>query len=326
MATKKGLGFFAKLKNVFYNIRQKRLRAGWRITIFSISFLLLVAIAGLILQSTMPAGPARGCISMLVVFLIALGTLVLASRYVDHRKWKDLGYHFSKKWWQDFLFGLALGGFLICLIFIFEKAMGWVTVVDFFRNQKTGYAGIPFWVPFVMGFIKFAIVGFYEETLSRGYQIKNLSESFYSKKGSGRKAVIWAYILTSVIFGLLHAGNANVTVPALVNLVLAGLFLGLAYVLSGELAIPIGLHITWNFFQGLVFGFPVSGKLIDVSLVAFQLNGPALCTGGAFGPEGGVISTAAMLLGCALVFLYLKIFRKRFSLFSKLAVYRPPKQ
>src|SRR5215207_2351265 len=73
----------------------------------------------------------------------------------------------------------------------------------------------------------------------------------------------------------------------------------------GELAIPIGLHITWNFFQGAIYGFPVSGfGAFSPTLLTTEQGGPDLWTGGSFGPEGGLLVPSIMLLGMSLVALW----------------------
>jgi membrane protease YdiL (CAAX protease family) len=103
------------------------------------------------------------------------------------------------------------------------------------------------------------------------------------------------------VFAGLHATNPNASTWSVIALLLAGVLLAAGFVLTGELAIPIGIHITWNFFQGVVWGFPVSGVDTGVAIVAIERTGPGLFTGGAFGPEGGLLGTAAKLLGIATI-------------------------
>jgi hypothetical protein len=96
--------------------------------------------------------------------------------------------------------------------------------------------------------------------------------------------------------------------------------LGFGYVLSGELAIPIGLHITWNLFQGAVYGFPVSGfGPFGATFLATEQGGPKLWTGGSFGPEGGLLGPAAMLLGILLISLWIRLRQGKISLHSPIA-------
>ena len=187
-------------------------------------------------------------------------------------------------------------------IFSFQWMAGWVTITGtWVSTVPTASFAQVIWMPVVL----FAVVAIAEELLSRGDQILNLTEGF---GGLGRRVdLLLAWVVSSSIFGFLHFFNPNSTWMSTTNLVLAGFFLGLGYVLTGELAISIGLHFTWNFFQGNVFGFPVSGTDVHGGTVlAIQQSGPALWTGGAFGPEAGLLGLLSMLAGAALILLWVK--------------------
>jgi hypothetical protein len=92
---------------------------------------------------------------------------------------------------------------------------------------------------------------------------------------------------------------------AVLGIFAAGLLLAFCYVRTGKLWLSIGLHVGWNFFEGVVFGFPTSGVTI-YSLLHIHVTGPALWTGGAFGPEAGLIILPALAIGAGLVWLYTK--------------------
>ena len=79
---------------------------------------------------------------------------------------------------------------------------------------------------------------------------------------------------------------------------------GLGYVLTGELAIPIGLHIAWNFLLGSMFGLPVSGIPAPALFLVVQ-RGPDMWTGGAYGPEGGLLGTLVFTFGSVCIFVWL---------------------
>ena len=82
------------------------------------------------------------------------------------------------------------------------------------------------------------------------------------------------------------------------NIILAGILLGLLALKSGHLWLGIGFHISWNFFQGCVFGFGVSG-ISTPSVAVTELTGSPLLNGGAFGPEGSIVSTVVLLAAIA---------------------------
>jgi hypothetical protein len=116
--------------------------------------------------------------------------------------------------------------------------------------------------------------------------------------------------------------NPNATWISTSALMLAGLFLGLGYILTGSLALPIGLHLTWNFFQGSIFGFPVSGIAFNVAtLIAIKQEGPVVWTGGAFGPEAGLLGIVAIVIGCALIVWWVQRNYGQVQLVTALACY-----
>ena len=90
--------------------------------------------------------------------------------------------------------------------------------------------------------------------------------------------------------------------------------------MTGSIAIPIGIHVSWNFFQGHVFGFPVSGgKDFFTTVVAIEQGGPELWTDGAFGPEAGLIGLFGFVLGALLVTVWIRVRYDGLSLFTAIA-------
>ena len=175
-----------------------------------------------------------------------------------------------------------------------------------------------------MALIGFIAVGFQEEQIFRGYLVRNGAEGLRTGRLGARGAVLLSWVVFALIFGLAHGLNPNSTLVSTVDLFLAGLFLGLAYMLTGELALGIGLHITWNFFEGNVFGFPVSGTFGGATVVAIHQSGPELWTGGAFGPEAGLIGILAIIVGSALILLWLRLRRGPLAPCEELAL--PPER
>jgi hypothetical protein len=156
----------------------------------------------------------------------------------------------------------------------------------------------------------------------RGYQLRNAAEGLNLRFWSPRAALIIAFLLSSAVFGAAHLANPNASFISSFNIALAGIFLGLGFVLTGELAIPIGVHLTWNFFQGNIFGFPVSGTGHGATLIAIKQLGPDIWTGGAFGPEAGIIGLIAIILGSVLTVLWVRWRYGRVRLEEALAVYQ----
>jgi uncharacterized protein len=150
----------------------------------------------------------------------------------------------------------------------------------------------------------FFLVALFEEGLSRAVVFRLLEQ------GLGT----WAALgLSALLFGFLHTFNPGATVLSSVAIALeAGVLLGAAYVASRSLWLPIGLHTAWNFFEGPVYGAPVSGIPFP-SLFLSRFPGPAWLTGGAFGPEAGL---PTVLIGSGLGLAFLLLAARRRQLFT----------
>lgn len=257
-------------------------------------------------------------LSPFIPLLASFSSIWIAGKILDRRLFKDFGFHFSWQWFIDLGFGFLLGAILMLLIFLAEWGLGWVSITGY---GKSHYPGVSFGVGSLVNILAYLGIGIYEELLFRGYYLRNLAEGLNHKAVGSKVALILAFIVTSIVFGLLHAANPHASWISTLNIILAGMFLGSAYMLTGELSIPIGLHISWNFFQGAVFGFPVSGTQPAASLIGIEQLGPDLITGGSFGPEAGMLGFIAMVMGTILIYLWVKNRNGISILKTDLAVY-----
>jgi membrane protease YdiL (CAAX protease family) len=133
-----------------------------------------------------------------------------------------------------------------------------------------------------------------EEIFLRGFVLQQF------RRGIGTVAAV---LVTGVIFGVLHLFNANSSWIAAFNIALVGIWLGIVVVRTGSLWMTIGMHIAWNWFEGFVWGQPVSGYAMDVTLVHRTSGDSLFWTGGAFGPEASVLTALLLvaLIGISLV-------------------------
>jgi len=190
---------------------------------------------------------------------------------------------------RGYLIGLT---FLLAVIGAIWVAGGYVVEGGgVFGSAAVGAALLPIGV-LLLGFI---IQGSSEELLFRGW----LMQLIASRHG------LWiAVVANSALFALAHAGNIEPSKElyvGLANIVLFGLFISLYAVREGSLWGVCGWHAAWNWLLGLGFGLEVSGTVIETTPLITDLTGaPGAAwwlTGGVFGPEASVVTTAVLLIG-----------------------------
>lgn len=214
---------------------------------------------------------------------------VLLWKFVNKGTLRELGFRGSLR---DLWFGLFLGAVSISVIFLILLASGNIDMLNSF--------GSPEFTVYTLSYLfLFILVGFFEEMFFRGYVMSTM------ERRGNKKWLI--YVVSALVFSLAHGMNPNVSILGLVNIALVGFLFAYMFDATKSLWLPIGYHITWNYFQGNVFGFAVSGTepfgIYNVSVK----NGNDLLTGGAFGLEGGLLATLLIVLGFFATKVYVKM-------------------
>jgi len=278
----------------FMKTNAPRIKYGWlRALLFFISFFIFIAVfdlIGIAIVSSISAYSFEEYISdtkllmenkMMLLMMVSqlfgtLFTVWIFQKFINRESFTSIGLEFNG-YKDDFVFGLLFGAGLIVLGFAILYIINFLSVasIQFSLIDQLFYLSL------------FAVVSLNEEIAIRGYILQNLSSSF-------NKYI--ALVLSSLVFMIMHIGNPNMSAVPLFNLFLAGLLLGVYYIHKNNLWFPIGAHITWNYFQGPVLGFEVSGNDVD-SIFIQSLDGSELITGGEFGFEGSIILTVFMIIG-----------------------------
>jgi membrane protease YdiL (CAAX protease family) len=200
-----------------------------------------------------------------------------------------LGLSWQRGSGADLLVGFVIAALVMTLIYISELYSGHIS-----HQPVAASTGPSSWrATLILMFTSLE-----EECVFRGLLLSGLAMAL----GGRRISAVW---LTALMFGLMHLANPAASAMSVLGNALGGLIYGYAFVLSGRLWFPVGLHFGWNFAQGPVLGFPVSG--LSMGGVQHILDlGPAWLTGGAYGPEAGMVGIVFRVVMLALVLVYVK--------------------
>jgi membrane protease YdiL (CAAX protease family) len=228
---------------------------------------------------------ASSSTTLAVAAATALGTALsvwIMRRFFRGPSLLDLGLRLRPGWLPDAVVGLVLGPSMFLAILLVLLATGWASV----GSGTIGPGGM------LAAFMTYVLVAFSEEVFARGWIFQVL------ERGRGTRA---AAIGSALIFSVLHAFNPGFGLTALVGLFLAGLLFAQAYIVTRQLWLPIALHLSWNFSEGPLFGFPVSG-LPGEGLLRVTPTGPEVVTGGPFGPEAGLVVIVGITIAAGVLY------------------------
>ncbi|RSK26091.1 CPBP family intramembrane metalloprotease [Bacillus sp. HMF5848] len=233
---------------------------------------------------------------LIPVAIIILGT-GLTLRLLDKKSLKDIGFDMNSSTMFNFAKGFSVGFLIIFLIFLVEVLFNWIHIEGFAWNFNESSTLIKSYYFVILNLMSVAIV---EEIFIRGYIMQNLEKS---------KGRLYAILVSSIVFGLLHTFSAYGTWAIYVvplSHTLAGILLALTYYIRENLWIPIGLHFSWNFFLYKFFGLTGMPKEYSI-FIATEIKGPSFWVGlpnSSFGPEVGMLGIGMITL--AIIFIYRK--------------------
>ncbi|WCT12585.1 CPBP family intramembrane glutamic endopeptidase [Mucilaginibacter jinjuensis] len=263
---------------------------GWKNVLkIIIPYLIIVSVFELIgvyasgqnFYQNLPQTTLQTCVVSFSSMSGTLLTIWLFCKYIDGRHLIDLGFY-DGYISRDVVYGLLMG----LIIMIGGSAL-------LLSVRQLSYEGINFnAADLCYSVLLYTFVAFTEELLLRGYVLNNFLDSF-------NKYI--ALALSAVIFSLMHGANPHIGVLPFVNLFLAGILLGMSYIFTRKLWFPMALHFSWNFCQGVLCGFHVSGQDI-YSLTIMKRAHDTIWNGGKFGFEGSVTCIIFQLVAIAIVY------------------------
>jgi membrane protease YdiL (CAAX protease family) len=210
---------------------------------------------------------------------LLLGLYILTVRWLERRSATELDLRPGA---SQLLVGAGVGLALMAAVYLVLWALGLAAL-----GPGTGLQGLG------GGLAAAFAAAVLEELLLRAVLFRILEEA---------AGTTVAVAVSAVVFGLLHAFNPGATPVSTAAIAIeAGVLLALAYALTHNLWLAIGIHMAWNFAEGSLFGASVSGGATAPSLVRATLSGPQLLTGGSFGPEASVVSVIVCLVASAII-------------------------
>lgn len=206
----------------------------------------------------------------------------------EKRRLRTIGLEWPgaiKKYFRGLVIGLIMFSASVGISALF----GFIT----FERGEAGQQGLVVLASVLLVFVGWMVQGAAEEAITRGWLMPVIG---------ARYSPLLGVIVSSIVFAIYHSLNPNLNPIAILNLLLFALFAALFALYEGSLWGIFSIHSVWNWAQGNLFGFEVSGTLpAGGTLFNLMEVGPDVITGGPFGPEGGLSVTLVLVISCVLV-------------------------
>lgn len=217
--------------------------------------------------------------------IITIAVVIVTWRVIMKHPLREMGFVSIEEGKKEGIWGMLLGIISCTLALAVLLLTGQAYIVS--RDLEFGFQHF-WWI------ITMITVAFGEELLNR-----SLLMSVLRRSGN----IYAVALIPSVIFGLIHLVNPNVTMLSVINIILAGLLFSYMFIKSGNIWMCIGYHFTWNVFQSVIYGLPVSGLNLP-GIIKTEFTVDNIINGGSFGIEGGIMATAVIIAGFIFVKYY----------------------
>lgn len=222
---------------------------------------------------------------MLNEVLMLVSGLIAACMVLGFRKLPFSGLGLSLKGWgRSLLRGALFVVFLYVVGFGLSLLLGAVEVVGFLFSP----------ISLLVSLLLYFFVAVTEEVIGRGFILGRMLDGGINK--------FVALFISAVLFSLMHLFNPNFAFVPFLNIMVAGCFLGASYIYTRNLCFPIALHWFWNWIQGSVLGYKVSGnEFSNENLLILHFPEENLINGGTFGFEGSILCSLLLVLGTVII-------------------------
>ena len=279
---KEGLATASKAKSIWLAFVDIVLFA-----VLSMIFLFLFAIPFALVfpELKTEVGETNIYFQMLNEVLMLVSGLIAACMVLGFRKLPFSGLGLSLKGWgRSLLRGALFVVFLYVVGFGLSLLLGAVEVVGFLFSP----------ISLLVSLLLYFFVAVTEEVIGRGFILGRMLDGGINK--------FVALFISAVLFSLMHLFNPNFAFVPFLNIMLAGCFLGASYIYTRNLCFPIALHWFWNWIQGSVLGYKVSGnEFSNENLLILHFPEENLINGGTFGFEGSILCSLLLVLGTVII-------------------------